>query len=190
MANSYIGQDNLPMGLRNNNVGNLRPVTGGWEGQVGTNSGFAVFQDLAWGIRAFAVNFNSSVTRHGTDTLAAYINRYAPPSDNNQTSTYLAYVATATGLDPNAPMPTDEATVKSILRAQINVELGDNYSGYVTDSDIDEGFALLDSPLQSLVSAAGIYYSANKSTVNLAVIGAVVIGLTAYIYFVRKKVMH
>ena len=187
LANSYINSNLDSLGLTNNNVGNIRPLSvGQWEGQIGVNRNFVVFQDLAWGIRAFATNFYSSVTRHGTDTLAKYLNRYAPESDNNITSSYITSVSNATGINPNAKMPTDVKSVKSILKAQMRVELG-SYADYVTDADIDEGFSLLSSPVASFFSAAGIFYKTHKKTINYAVIGAVIIGMTAYIYFLKKR---
>lgn len=168
MASDFRGISGLPLGLRNNNPGNLRPVTGGWMGQAGTNQGFAVFDNVAWGIRAFAMNFNSSVTNHGTDTLRKYINRYAPPSEND-TNGYVNKVAADTGISPDAPIPTDADSLRRILRAQMNVELGPNYASKVTDADIDEGISLLNSPLQTIAKATGVFV-ANHKVVSFGIV--------------------
>jgi len=189
MANSYIGRQDLPLGLKNNNVGNIRPISGTdiWQGQIGVNKGFAVFENLAWGIRAFATNMYSSITKHNTDTLEKYINRYAPSSEND-TSNYVNRVASATGIGASDKIPTDQASVKKILRAQMVVELGKSNADLVSDSDIDEGFSLLSSPIASFFSATAVYAKANpkKSIGIVAGIGLVIYG--AIIYIKRKSI--
>ena len=187
MAQSFKGQSGLPLGLQNNNVGNIRPVGNGmWEGQVGVNKGFSVFDDVAWGIRAFATNMYSSINKHGTDTLRKYITRYAPESEND-TSRYVSYVSNATGINPDAPIPTDVDNVRKILRAQMEIELGKRYADMVTDEDINEGLSRLSSPVASFFSAVGVFYSQNKKKVNYAIVGLILISLTAYAYFLKKK---
>jgi hypothetical protein len=186
MANNYRGRLDLPLGLRNNNVGNIRPITGDtWQGQVGVNSGFVVFEDLSWGIRAFATNLYSSITKHNTDTLAKYITRYAPPSENDTTA-YINHVAAYTGIEANSPLPTDVDSIKAILRGQMIVELGQQYADMVSDQDIDEGLSKLSSPIASFFSASLIY--AKSHPVNALVVGGGVILIIFGVYLMIKKV--
>ncbi len=187
MATSFIGRADLPQGMRNNNIGNIRPIsTGMWEGQIGVSpSNFVIFEDISWGIRAFAMNYYASVTKHGTDTLSKYIYRYAPPSDKNPTANYLAHVSDTTGIAPNAPIPTDEDSVKAILKAQLDIEIGQKYADMITDADIDEGFSKLNSKISSFFSAAAIAMKAYP--VNTALIGSILIGITGYVYYLKKK---
>lgn len=51
-------------------------------------------------------------TKHGLNTVAGIIGRWAPAgADNNDTSGYVSYVAKRLGIDPNAPL-TPEARAK------------------------------------------------------------------------------
>lgn len=186
MAQSFRGRSDLPLGLRNNNPGNLRPSSGAWQGQVGTNQNFVVFEDISWGIRAFATNFYSSVKKHNTDTLRKYINRYAPSSEND-TNRYLKHITDTTGISADEPIPTDMESLKNILRSQMEVELGQKYADLVTDEDIDEGLSKLDSPIQSFFGSVVVAYKNNQKVVNYGIIGATLIGLSAYFYILYKK---
>lgn len=185
MAQSFINRSG-PIGFRNNNPGNLRDSGTTWEGKTGANGGFVVFDDVGWGIRAFATNFYTSITRYGTDTLRKYINRYAPPNEND-TEGYIQYVSNKTGIQPDEKLPTDLESVKSILRAQFEQEIGPQYAALITDDDINEGLSRLSTPIASFFSAVGVFYKSNKKTVNYAVIGVIIIAITGYVYYLKKK---
>ena len=186
MAQSFINHVGGPIGLRNNNPGNLIDSGITWEGKTGANGGFVVFDDVAWGIRAFATNLYSSITKYGTNTLRKYITRYAPPNEND-TEGYIRIVSQKTGIGPDEAIPNDLATLRSILRAQFDVEIGEQYSALITDEDIDEGLSRLGSPAASFFSAVGVFYKNNQKKVNYAVIGLVIIGIAGYIYYLNKK---
>src|SRR5689334_21426246 len=126
MATSFIGQDNLPIGLRNNNPGNIRPGDS-WQGMVGENGGFVVFQDITWGLRALATDITNKI-REGYNTITSLIGRYAPPSENN-TPAYINAVAADTGIGPNDPLDLSAETLHDLVRAIMNHENGDQYSG-------------------------------------------------------------
>lgn len=112
-----------PRGLRNNNPLN---ITGqGWEGQTGADGKFAQFASIDQGIRAADKNLQAYGTRHGINTLAGVINRWAPASDNNDTGSYIQTVARDTGIDPNAPIDLGDPKVRSvILHSMAKVETG------------------------------------------------------------------
>jgi hypothetical protein len=91
-----------------NNPGNLLPA--GQPGVVGiAPNGFAVFDTLADGQAAEAnqlallANRGTCATGAPTTTLAQALSCLTPPSEND-TSSYIAAVAAATGIDPNAPL--------------------------------------------------------------------------------------
>ena len=162
MASDYRGRSDIhTLGIINNNVGNIRPLSvGTWLGQVGTNEGFVVFESMDWGIRAWLQNFYSSIKNHGTDTLRKYITRYAPPSEND-TAGYINYMVEQTGIGADDVMPLDKDSITSIMIAQWKMEQGaDKVDKYITQADIDSGFNLLDSKLASFFNALKIMSSA------------------------------
>lgn len=91
----------------NNNPGNLRYV-----GQTGAGQGtgaFASFPTYQAGLAALQAQITLDATR-GTDasgnpttTISQLISSWAPSTENN-TSAYIASVASQTGYDPNAPL--------------------------------------------------------------------------------------
>jgi len=128
-----------PRGIRNNNPGNIRWSNIPWQGLVQhrTDPDFCQFVDAYHGIRALALNLHDYGKLHGIHTLRAAIERWAPPSEND-TGSYLAFVAKKTGIDPDADIDlADWLTVHDITRAIIQRENGPGpFSGawYSTDT--------------------------------------------------------
>lgn len=94
-----------PLGIRDNNPGNLRYIADpmrAWNGQVGDNQGFGVYDTPADGVRAMSHQLQEDFA-NGDTTLADLITTWAPPTENN-TGAYIDAVAGQTGLDPNAPL--------------------------------------------------------------------------------------
>ena len=148
MAQSFIDYVDAPLGLRNNNPGNLRDVGIGWEGKIGSNKNFVVFEDVSWGIRAMVINFHTSITIHGNYTLHNYITRYAPPIENDSAK-YIQIVSQKTGIAPSEKIHFDFEKLKLILRAQFDVEIGPKYSELITNEDVYEGFSRLNNNVAS-----------------------------------------
>lgn len=192
MASDFRGNSNYPRGLRNNNPGNISDIKSGWLGQVGSDGRFAIFDSMPWGIRAFLSNYYSSIQKHNTKTLTSYLHRYAPNFENDTTK-YINTVASYAGIDANGPIPTDQATVSKIMRAQFNVELGKQYADMITDEDIAEGFSLLDSRLKTFFNSISIFYHTNPvATYGIAATAAltatlIVVGSIRIIRNIRKK---
>ncbi len=191
MANDFRSLGNsYPRGLRNNNPTNLDTITPNWLGQVDSDGRFAVFENVALGIRAYLKNYYSSITKHKTATLSEYINRFAPPTENI-TSAYVKSVADTAGVDPNAPIPTDQETVTNIMKAQFAVELGKEYASMITDDDIAEGFSLLDSKLKTYFNAAVAVFNkypvASYGTSAIVLIGISFLSIGIWERIRRKK---
>jgi hypothetical protein len=148
MAQSFINYVDAPLGLRNNNPGNIKDAGIEWKGKIGSNKGFVVFDDVAFGIRAMMINLHTSITVHGNDTLRKYISRYAPPQEND-TEQYIQIVSHKTGIAPNEKIHFDLEKLKLILRAQFDVEIGPKYSAIITNEDIHEGFSRLNNNVVS-----------------------------------------
>ncbi len=175
-------------GLRNNNPGNFR--TGiKWQGVVGDDgTGFLVFSDITYGLRAMALNLYNDYYIDGITTISGYINKYAPPSENNSTA-YAATVADWVGIGVNDDMDLDAATTEDIIRGQMNVELGEEYSGMVSDADVAQGVAMIGKfEIDALKTIGAVVQNPVKSLIIAGVIAAG-IGLYVYeIYKNRKKI--
>ena len=113
-------------GLRNNNPGNIRKSGDAWLGLAAeqTDDAFFVFEHPVYGIRAMARIFKNYQTRHGLDSIAAIISRWAPPSEND-TEAYIKSVVRRTGLDAEQVINV-ESNLAAILPAVITHENGVN----------------------------------------------------------------
>jgi hypothetical protein len=138
MAKSFLNMAGYPLGLRNNNPGNLRPGDN-WQGMIGENGGFIQFQDISWGIRALGIDLSTKI-RNGYNTIEKIISRYAPPTEND-TQAYINAVVDFTGLSATRVLTADVTTLRRLIRAIMNVEIGTSYSAMITDADINEGLA-------------------------------------------------
>lgn len=129
-----------PLGLRNNNPGNIRAFDT-WQGQIGTNQGFVVFQDIPFGIRALAIVLVNKID-NGLDTIESIIYSYAPPSENN-TEAYISQVVSTTGISRTAILNDDSSTIKKLMKGIIRVEVGPTYAAKIDDNDYNDAFSLL-----------------------------------------------
>lgn len=100
-------------GMRNNNPGNIEdgPFAKGLPGYAGTDGRFAKFASAEHGMGAID-SLLQNYGRQGINTVGGVINRWAPPSDNNPTSTYAATVARALGTDPNTPVDLNDPAIR------------------------------------------------------------------------------
>ncbi|HBA3815013.1 TPA: hypothetical protein J5U00_000162 [Escherichia coli] len=112
-------------GIRNNNPGNLEySKSNPWVGQNGDDGRFAKFETPEHGIRALGRNL-MSYQRHGIDTVNEIINRWAPPTDNNDTSAYIKAVCEQLGVSADEPLDSSNPdTLKALCAAIIQYENG------------------------------------------------------------------
>ena len=117
--------------LKINNPGNIRPGAKLWEGEVRPsyhtegNGSFAVFKTMDYGVRAQAKILLTYQNKYGLNTIRKIINRYAPPQDKNDTTSYVLSVAKQTGINPDTIIDLNNAkTLAAILKAQHKVEHG------------------------------------------------------------------
>lgn len=80
----------LPRGIRNNNPGNIRLGKTPWIGEVrpSQDKEFCQFSSMKYGYRALIKLLRNYRIKHNCKTIADYINRWAPPMENN-TSAYI-----------------------------------------------------------------------------------------------------
>lgn len=111
----------LPLGIRNNNPGNLR-----FANQAGADprsGSFAVFPNQALGLYHLARQMGLHYTR-GRTTIRSLIQVWAPPNENN-TEAYISSVAKQTGVGPDEAYDFQDTTVvKALMRAIIQHENG------------------------------------------------------------------
>ncbi|WP_323111458.1 hypothetical protein [Klebsiella quasipneumoniae] len=114
-----------PRGVRNNNPGNLEANSSNpWIGQTGSDGRFAKFETPEHGIRALGRNL-ISYQRQGIDTVGEIINRWAPPSDNNDTAAYIKAVCAQLGVTANQPLDASNPdTLQALCAAIIKHENG------------------------------------------------------------------
>ncbi|HED5666420.1 TPA: hypothetical protein SCS24_001188 [Enterobacter kobei] len=124
-AVSEGGSGDSARGIRNNNPGNLEySKTNPWVGQTGDDGRFAKFETPEHGIRALGRNL-LSYQRQGIDTVNDIINRWAPPSDNNNTDAYIQAVCAQLGVTANQQLDASNPdTLKALCAAIIQHENG------------------------------------------------------------------
>ena len=133
-----------PLGIRNRNPGNLRPSRPPWNGTVGENGGFAVFDTMENGIRALCKNLIAYQDRYGIKTVRGAISRWAPSEDHNDTEAYVQMVCSVLECDDDQDYFDfhDPAFLYWIV-----VAIGEQENGHqaftqnVTDAQIDAGIA-------------------------------------------------
>lgn len=174
----YRSNSSLPRGLRDNNPGDLQQPSGqSWQGTVGMDGPFVIFEDTTWGLRALARDLITKISKDGLDTIDALINEYAPPIEND-TQSYIVAVANDSGIGAGDQLGTDQQTIMLLMRAIVNHEIGGvDSQQYVPDADILTGYQMAVDPT-TVFSAAVVAANANPGTaiaIGLGVVALLVI---------------
>jgi hypothetical protein len=125
-ASSSLAELTAPTrGIVNNNPGNIRKSDAAWHGAVtGNDPAFVTFDTPEDGIRAMAKVLLTYQRRHGLDTIAELIERWAPAAENDSFA-YIDDVATRLGRDPDEHVDlTDPAILAALCGAIIRHENG------------------------------------------------------------------
>ena len=113
-------------GVRNANPGNIRKSKDQWEGAIGDDGAFVIFDSPESGVRALAKNLQS-YGRQGYDSIEKIINRWAPPNEND-TKSYIDSVVAATGIPATQSLDlSDPDTLSSLAQAISFHETGSRY---------------------------------------------------------------
>lgn len=106
-----------PRGIRNCNPGNIRVTKDKWKGlrEEQTDKEFFQFKTMAWGYRAMIKTLQNYRKRHGCETIADFIRRWAPPSEND-TMAYLRIVCEKMGV-PTIFVPDIESKAAMCMLA-------------------------------------------------------------------------
>lgn len=131
----------MSRGLRNCNPGNIRITKDKWQGLRANqeDKSFFQFETMAYGYRALIRTLQNYRIKWGCQTIADFINRWAPPVENN-TSGYISRVCREMQV-PNSYVPdiNDKATMCAFAAAISQVENG--VPAVMTD--IEKGWELL-----------------------------------------------
>ncbi len=134
-----------PRGIRNNNPGNMDFVLGSpWKGEIRPSADprFAQFDTMQDGMRALYLELIAYHNKHNCNTIRQFINRWAPPIENN-TSAYVTAVAEFCGVTPDAIFPVTQEDMLRLGLAIVEHENGDN-GGIPWVSDATASAALAD----------------------------------------------
>ena len=140
-------------GYLNRNPGNMDRSEPPWNGEVRDvaccvndvqkaellHGRFCVFTDAEHGIRAMAKNLRAYRDKLGYRTVRQYIDRWAPPNENN-TAAYIERVCLSIGCGPDHPIDSERlAVMRALVDGIIRVECaGMPYAG----GEIDRGLAM------------------------------------------------
>lgn len=131
----------LSRGLRNCNPGNIRITKDKWQGLRAKqeDKSFFQFETIDYGYRALIRTLQNYQRKHGCQTIADFIKRWAPENENN-TSGYINRVCREMQI-PSTYVPdvNDKATMCAFAAAISQVENG--VPAVMTD--IESGWNLL-----------------------------------------------
>lgn len=119
---TMLKQSSAPRGIRNNNPLNIEyNAANQWQGQVGTDGRFAIFENAFFGIRAGARLLKTYRDKYGLNTVAGIINKFAPDVEND-TNSYIKSVAQRAKVLEFAPL--SDAEYIAVITAMIYHENG------------------------------------------------------------------
>lgn len=133
-------------GLRNNNPGNIKEFKGDktqWVGERATDDDPVMeeFTMMHFGVRAALKVFETYQRKHHLNTIRKWIERWAPPSEND-TEAYIEYVCARTGRGADEEVDCyDRIFMNSFLRAVFRMENGPLADTQVTDNDMMLGLS-------------------------------------------------
>jgi hypothetical protein len=143
VTKSFIGQLQLPRGIRNNNPGNLVKTALAWKGKIphseNTDSRFEQFIEYRYGVRALLKDVINDINK-GQNTITKLITEWAPAHENN-TEAYIQFVANIVGINPGATLRTEKETLRKLAKAIVMKENGKAYE--LKDADFENAWKLL-----------------------------------------------
>lgn len=131
----------MSRGLRNCNPGNIRNSTTVWVGEIvpSQDKAFKQFKSMAYGYRAVIKLLQNYRKLYNRQTIAEFIERWAPPKENN-TSAYISRVCREMQVPATYIPDIEDREVMCTFAAAIS--LVENGVPAVM-SDIEKGWELL-----------------------------------------------
>jgi hypothetical protein len=113
-----------PIGIRNNNPGNLF-AGGGFDGESEGEGGFAAYPTPVAGGQALIKNLVAYNAKHGLDTVEGIVNRWAPATDpRNDVPAYVNAVSGAMGVQPDTQLNMQDPGTLAKLATAISQHEG------------------------------------------------------------------
>ncbi len=117
----------MSRGIRNNNPLNIeRSKSRPWIGEIRPSQDprFAQFETIEHGYRAAFKLLHNYKRLHGCVYLEDFINRWAPPVEND-TKSYISFVARRSGVPLDEPLDTrDQRSMTRLVAAMSKMETG------------------------------------------------------------------
>jgi hypothetical protein len=122
-AAKAAGYDGTPRGIRNNNPLNLEYRPG--QGATSNDGRFGIYSNMEGGVAAASRQLLLYQDRDHLNTIKSIINKWAPPSDNNDTSGYVKQVAGMLNVDPEKQIDLhDQNMMAALVMAMAKRESG------------------------------------------------------------------
>lgn len=143
---------NLPRGIRNNNPGNLiKGIKFSGEKIPSTDSRFAQFTDMPFGIRALFIDLINKHKR-GLDTIEKILEVYAPRTEN-PTLKYISTLSAKTNIPATLIFTPNKENFWKLAQGIAEVENGTQAANlYIKNSDWVEGWRRMSTTRPDLVS--------------------------------------
>ena len=106
-----------PIGIRQNNPGNIR-FGAGFDGEQEGDNGFGAYPTPVAGGMALIKNLVAYSTKHGLNTVRGLVTRWAPSSENDTTA-YINSVISSLGVGPDDPLNMQDPGTLSKLATAI-----------------------------------------------------------------------
>lgn len=113
----------MSRGISNNNPLNIEATGTQWQGAVGDDGRFIIFETPFYGIRAAARIMRTYRNNYGLNTIRDIVSRWAPPVEN-PTENYINYVEKSAGVNADSPLGADD--YPKVIAAMIHFENGYN----------------------------------------------------------------
>lgn len=130
-----------PRGIRNCNPGNIRITKDKWRGlrEKQTDGEFFQFTEMKWGYRALIRTLQNYRRRHGCQTVADFIRRWAPEKENDTASYITAVCRKLEAPTAYVPDVEEKGTMCAFAAAISEVENGRP----AVMTDVEAGWELL-----------------------------------------------
>jgi hypothetical protein len=114
-------------GRRNNNPLNIRYTErNNWKGKIKppnkTDNSFEEFIDVEHGLRAALINIRTYIQKYKRNTINQIVTKWAPPSDGNDTLSYITHVSQMSGFPENQSLTFSKDDMYPVVKAMAWIE--------------------------------------------------------------------